>query len=211
MDARTLPARGAGQPSEPPRLSHDAVSGGQVTGARAFSGSSPAAHAGMHEAAADDRADARPAAGKAPVCRIDARTLPLRLPVIGMEAARGRQAGSHPQLEQADTAKLAADHETGGSLGASMGGTSLVPFRAPTSWTLQQGDKIPLGSFHTVESAARAHDGWAAATPERALGVMAGDERGSARAPHQGAAPARMLTACRSSGAMTTTTTSPSS
>jgi hypothetical protein len=46
-----------------------------------------------------------------------------------------------------------------------------------------QGGKIPLGSFITAEAAARAYDGWAAASPGRALGVPTGDELGSARAP----------------------------
>jgi hypothetical protein len=50
---------------------------------------------------------------------------------------------------------------------------------------VQQGYKIPFGSFHTAEAAARAYDGWAAATPGRALDVSTGDELGSANAPRQ--------------------------
>jgi hypothetical protein len=158
--------------------------GGQVAGAGTPSGSSPEVHAGMHEAAADE--DARPAPGKAPVRRGDARTLPLRLPAIGMETARGCRAGSQlPQLGQAGSLTSVVGHETGGSLGVSMGGTSRVLFRVPTGGTAQPGDEIPLGSFHTVEAAARAHDGWAAATPGRALDGTTGDERGSANAPRQ--------------------------
>jgi hypothetical protein len=94
------------------------------------------------------------------------RRPPLRLPVSGMETARGRRVGSQPpQLGQEVIATPAAQHDTGGSLGVSMGGTSCAPFRAPTGGTVQ-GDKIPLDSFHTVEAAGHAHDGRAAATTE---------------------------------------------
>jgi hypothetical protein len=92
--------------------------GGQIAGAGAPSGSSLAAHAGMHEAAAD----ARPTVGKAPVRRRDVRMPPLRLSVDDMEAARGRRLGSQPpQLEQKDTATPTAEHQTGGSIGVSLG------------------------------------------------------------------------------------------
>jgi hypothetical protein len=94
-----------------------------------------------------------------------------------------------PQLGQEGTATSAAVHKTCGSIGAPMGGTSRVPFRKPTGGTVQQGDKIPLGSFHTADATARAHDGWAAATPKRALGDTVSSKRGSARAPRQRAAP----------------------
>jgi hypothetical protein len=64
-----------------------------------------------------------------------------------MEAARDRRASSQtPQLGQDDTTTPAAEHET--SLGVSMGGTSRLPFRAPTGGTMP-GDKIPPGSFLT--------------------------------------------------------------
>jgi hypothetical protein len=129
--------------------------GGQVA-AGAHSDSASEAHAGMHEAAADDR----PSSGKAPVRRHDVQTIQLRLPVNGMEAARGRRAGSQPpQLGQEITAATAAEHGTAGSLGVPVGGTSRVPFKVPTGGTAKQGDKIRLGSFFTAEAAARAHDG----------------------------------------------------
>jgi hypothetical protein len=64
----------------------------------------------------------------------------------------------------------------------SKGGTSRAPFRATGT---EQGDKIPLGSFLTAEAAAHAYDGWAAATPGRALNFPDGYERGSSRASRQ--------------------------
>jgi hypothetical protein len=154
-------------------------SGGQTTCAGARSESLLAAHAGM---AANDRTDAcTAAAGKAPVRRRDAQTLPLPLPANGMEAARCLRATSQSprlaQLGHTGSATHAGEHGTRGSLGVSMGGTSRAPFR-PTGGTV-------LGSFLTAETAARAHDGWAAAMPGRALSGLVGSERGSARAPRQ--------------------------
>jgi hypothetical protein len=51
-----------------------------------------------------------------------------------------------------------------------------------------QGDKIPLGSFHTAQAAARAHDEWALATLKHDLDASVGEELGSAPAPPQRAA-----------------------
>jgi hypothetical protein len=86
----------------------------------------------MDEVAADERKHARLAAGEdAAICRWNARTLLLPLPVNGMETARGRHASTQPpQLGQEGTATRASERGPGGYLGVSMGGTSRVPFRA---------------------------------------------------------------------------------
>jgi hypothetical protein len=141
----------------------------------------------MHEAGADERTDARPAAGEeAPGRRHDARMLTLPLPFKGMEAAQGRHAGSQPpQLGQEQRPAPAGEQGAGGYIGLSMGGTSRVSFRATGT---EQGEKIPLGSFLTAEAAAPAYDRWAAATPGHALSFLAGCGRGSAPAPRQLAA-----------------------
>jgi hypothetical protein len=144
---------------------------------------------GGSSSTADNRTDARPAAGKAPVHRRDARTLPLPRPVNGTEAARDRGIGSQPpQLGHEGTTTLAAKHGTDVSLGVCMGGNRRLPFRAPTGGTVPEGDKIPLGPIPTAEASARGHDGWAAATHGRALDILASDELGSARVPRKRAA-----------------------
>jgi hypothetical protein len=110
-------------------------------------------------------------------------TLPLPLPVNGMEAARGRpEVSQPPQLGRDTTATIAAEQGTGGYLGVSMGGTSRAPFRATGT---EQDDTIPLGSFLTAEAATRVYDRRAAATPGRALNLSACYEGGSALDSYQ--------------------------
>jgi hypothetical protein len=140
----------------------------------------------MHEAAADERTDACPAAAEAPDRIGDARTLPLPLPVNGMEAARGHHVGSQLlQPEQEDRATPAVEHGTGGYLSVTTDGTNRVPFRA--TGTVHD-DTIPFGSFFTADAAAREQDGWAATTPGLAPNLPAGYEGGGASASRQRAA-----------------------